>query len=151
MDEYISKPISMDELKEIMGQWVRFDEFKTAYAENPEPDRSETVNLRQLRNMTENDMKMEKELLTLFAKQAEKNLTALHDNCTGGENEAWVEAAHMFKGGAANIGAEKLCYLCHEAQRMKNGTAAERTVLFEKIHHEFGHVRDYLQKTGLLG
>lgn len=45
MDEYVSKPISMDELKEVLGQWLRFE------APGAAPD-ADAVDLSQLRVIT---------------------------------------------------------------------------------------------------
>lgn len=108
------------------------------------------VNLDQLRTFTEGDTGTEKELIHMFAEQSDKNLDILSKNCVDGKNKSWVEAAHMFKGGAAGIGAEKLRQLCNEAQGLESGTAEVRAALFDKISSEYTLVKAYLKKIGLL-
>ena len=108
------------------------------------------VDLTQLRAFTDGDKDMEKEFISVFVTQSDKNLQALSCCCIDGKCDAWVEAAHMFKGGAAAIGAKALSNLCSEAQNMPEITAAARTMLFRKIDAEYAKVNDYLRALGSL-
>jgi len=149
MDEYVSKPINIDELKEVMGQWIRFEEFTADPQEEKSMSSDAPVNLAQMRTFTEGDVETEKELIRMFIEQSDKNLEILSKNRADGENKPWTEAAHMMKGGAAGIGAEKLRQLCDEAQHHQ-GTTAEKNALFDQISGEYARVKAHLKKIGLL-
>ncbi len=148
MDDYISKPIDMDELKDILGQWLVFEnEAKMAIQSR---DESAPVDFTQMRTFTDGDIDTEKELIGVFVQQSDINAQTLKENASGQDVSAWTEAAHMMKGGAGGIGAFVLQKLCNEAQHFA-GTEEERIVLHEKIAEEYLRVKDYLKLTGLLG
>lgn len=154
MDEYISKPIGIDELKEIMGQWIRFDDLIGHEKTNEKADLAEIIvdiplDLSQLKTFSEGDVEMERELADVFRQQSDKNMETLTSSLARGDNAAWKSAAHMFKGGALGIGAAKLGALCNEAQNF-DGMPEEQKILFEKIKIEYMRVQDYMKKIGLL-
>lgn len=150
MDEYISKPIGLDELKEILGQWIRFDDLvESAKASFMEPPADAPLDMSQLKTFSEGDIEMEKELILVYAQQSDKNMAALTSALDSSDTQAWQSAAHMFKGGSLGIGAKKLGALCNEAQHF-TGTQPEQVILFEKIKSEYTCVKDYLGKIGLL-
>jgi len=148
MDDYISKPVNIDELKEVLGQWIRFE---TPSADKNDKKRTEMdegaspVNLTQLRTFTDGDADTEREFIGIFIQQSDKNIKILEESQANQAGEAWREAAHMFKGGAGGVGAEALRKLCDEAQHLDLEAAEERKVLFAKIKSEYEHVRKYLK------
>jgi len=144
MDDYISKPIDMDELQDILGQWIKM-RFDTVSGDQFDP-----VDLTQLHILSNGDLTFEKELGRAFIIQSDKNLSILEANCAGAESHEWVEAAHMFKGSANGIGAAKLGLLCAEAQAQVSASAEERKALLDEIKAEYRRVQHYLDKTGLL-
>lgn len=154
MDDYVSKPIDLDELQDILSQWVKFPEtLLERDAEKGERDddsrqsvsESPPVDLSMLDTFTNGDHEMEEELINLFLSQSDKNIKTLEENCTEGKNEAWREAAHQFKGGAANVGAAILSSLCAQAQEMEVSTASERSAIYQRIQGAFKEVRTYLE------
>ncbi len=151
MDEYISKPINIEELKEVLSQWITFY-TGSSIDKLGEPMSNDTppVDLTMLRTLTGGDSEIEKELMKTFVEQSDKNLETLkaNDNADG-ENKPWTEAAHMLKGGSGSIGAEELRQLCSTAQLYK-GDSAGRLSLFQKIDKEYARVKEHLKKEGLL-
>jgi len=154
MDEYLSKPINMDELKETLSQWIFFGEnasdivnlMKDAMAM---PETSAPVDLSDLRSFTEGDQETEKEMILMFVTQSDKNVALLAENRSGEDEKTWVDAAHMLKGGAGGVGADMLRQLCDKAQFF-SGTAEERGVLFGQISAEYDRVKSHLHGLGLL-
>ena len=150
MDEYISKPINVDELKEVMGQWIAFkkpaDSAKDAL---PASNGNMPLDLSMLKSFSEGDVEMEKKLVGAFVDQSDKNLKMLAENRANTGAKAWQETAHMLKGGASGIGANGLASLCNEAQHFE-GTSLEQAALFEKINGEYARVKDHLKGIGLL-
>lgn len=107
------------------------------------------LDLTLLRTFLEGDAEQERLLLCSYVKQADENMRILGDNRTSVGAKEWHETAHMLKGGASAIGADILSKLCHEAQDFR-GTASEQDLLFQRIHHEYLRVREYLINAGLL-
>ncbi len=114
--------------------------------ESPQPP----VDLVQLRAFTEGDIEFEKQCIGVFLNQSNENLRVLGETCIDGRSEVWVETAHMFKGGAASIGAVVLSKLCCDAQYLADATADQRKTFFQKIKDEYQKVTDYLKDTGSL-
>lgn len=154
MDDYISKPVDIDELKEVLRQWIRFSDDEVtakekAMVENEVPAKSQVatiVDLSHLRAFTGDDRDMEKEFIRVFIEQSDVNVRDLEKSqAEQGQGKIWQEAAHMFKGAAAGIGAEGLRALCDQAQHLDISAVQERPRLFEQIKTEYENVKDYLK------
>lgn len=150
MDEYISKPINIDELKEVLGQWVCFEDKngngKTDQSVSPT---DAPLDLSVIKEFSEGDVEMEKQLMRAYVTQSDKNMKVLAENRMNAGATPWREAAHMFKGGSSGIGAKTLSELCDQAQLFQ-GTVQEQAALFEKIDSEYNRLKDHLKKIGLL-
>ena len=153
MDEYISKPINIDELTEVLGQWLLFkggaENKESKKGELPSPDSNVPLDLSILKTFSDGDKEVEKKLVGVYVVQSDKNLKTLAENSTNTGAKAWHDSAHMFKGGSSGIGANVLAELCKEAQHFE-GEAQEQAALFEKINGEYTRVKDQLKKIGLL-
>jgi signal transduction histidine kinase/NO-binding membrane sensor protein with MHYT domain/DNA-binding response OmpR family regulator len=149
MDEYISKPINSDELREILGEWIKFEEFVARQAPPSLPATESLLDLSKLKSFSEGDVEIEKELIHVFIRQSEINLETLKQHRTGDNINAWQEAGHMLKGGASSIGADRLAALCQKAQHMSDVDSA-RSALFADITAEYEQVKMQLKKLGLL-
>ncbi|MDD4615807.1 MAG: ATP-binding protein [Alphaproteobacteria bacterium] len=147
MDEYVKKPINIDELKEVLSQWIVFDSDDISAGKMP--GINAPVDLTSLRALTDGEEEVEKELMKAFIAQTDKNLETMTENCeVEGENKPWGEAAHMLKGASGSIGAEGLRELATEAQFF-NGDSFARRKLLEKIKTEYARVKEYLVQEGL--
>jgi CheY-like chemotaxis protein/two-component sensor histidine kinase len=148
MDDYISKPIVMEELAKLMGQWIAFPD--TVSTPRVSDDIQPCLDLARLRDFSEGDAAMERELAAMFVMQSEIDMQVLAANRSEGPNRAWSEAAHMLKGGAGGIGAETLRILCAEAQTMEDVPATAREALFAEIETAYAAVKTALYRKGLL-
>ncbi|MCE9508100.1 MAG: response regulator [Alphaproteobacteria bacterium] len=147
MDDYISKPINPDELRHIMSRWITFpgENDDTGAGEKSSVSAgTPSGGLAALREFADNEADMRK-LVTVFTQETEENLNELRENCSDGYNQAWAEAAHKLKGGAATLKAEKLRALCEQARKMENAAAIERQAVLDKIQAAYDEV-----KSGLL-
>ncbi|MEJ0062560.1 MAG: ATP-binding protein [Alphaproteobacteria bacterium] len=151
MDEYISKPVNIEELKEVLGQWVAFKDTVEHGADEapPPPGDSDPLDLSVLKTFSDGNVEVEKKLVGAYIDQSDKNLKVLAENRTNTSARAWHETAHMFKGGSSGIGASLLAGLCSQAQHF-SGAPADQAALFEKIDGEYSRVKDYLKKIGLM-
>jgi len=148
MDDYISKPLIIEELMRLMGQWI--DLTGDTLAASSRGGLLSCIDLTQMRSFTDGDMAAERELIHNFISQSDKNIVRLTANRIEGSAVAWVEAAHMLKGGAAGIGAVELSRLCAIAQEMATATAAERNSLLLQIENAYANVKQALQVEGIL-
>ncbi len=144
MDEYISKPIIIDDMADLIGQWVELPEKATPSSKS-QGMVDASVNLSAMRSFTDGDKNLEKQLIESFLQQSEKNMSIFKDNLISGESTPWIEAAHMLKGGAAGVGAERLSELCEKAQSMKAVSADERVQIFKQIENAYALVSQALQ------
>jgi CheY-like chemotaxis protein/HPt (histidine-containing phosphotransfer) domain-containing protein len=149
MDEYISKPINIDELKEVLGQWIAFPDLAKNEKEETPADETASVDLSILKTFSEGDTELEKKFIGIFVVQSDKNIKTLAENRANADTKPWHDAAHMFKGGSSSIGANQLAALCNQAEHFE-GTAEEKVALFEKIDSEYARVQAHLKKIGYL-
>jgi|GEM_PF-754536 len=145
MDDYISKPIDIDELTDIMSQWVKFPNKENIRAGNKD-GKEQLIDLSLLDTFTNGDKEVEKEFLNLFLMQSDKNLLTLKANLVDGECKDWVEAAHQLKGGAANMGAERLRALSEMSQNMHNASAKDREKIYNDIEEIFIKIKKYINE-----
>ncbi len=156
MDDYVSKPVDRDELKNILGQWIRFPaenkDIPLSATPAPPPVLTPTFafDFSAIREYSNGDPQMEKRLVRIFTEQSDENIQVLDRQCTAGENKAWCEAAHMLKGGSAGIGAIGLSALAEKAQHMKDATAEERQALLTQIASEYHQLKRHFAAAKLL-
>ncbi len=157
MTDYVSKPINLDALKRILSQWLLFAGSAPAphgllEAEVEEGGNAESpvIDLSQLRGFTGGNIEEEREFITVLIEQSDKNMAMLEATSTMEISAAWREAAHMFKGGAAGIGAKRLSGLCSQAQHMEATPGANGAPLYGAISAEYARVKQALQAEGLL-
>lgn len=124
MDDYISKPLSSDDLRHILGRWVTFPGEETAEEVAPE--------IQALRGMSESEEEM-RDIANLFIRQSDDALKILQQYCIDGASVDWTEAAHKLKGGAAVLGATRLAGLCDTAQNLHTASTEERHAVLEEI------------------
>lgn len=148
MDDYISKPIDIGNLRDILGQWLKFEDAEAPRGSAGEANSAVPVDLTVMKTFTDDDPETEKELIEAFLEQSDRNLSVLEKTRSGNGSHAWTEAAHMLKGGAAGIGAFELQRLSNEAQHFA-GTTERRAELYRKIQAEYDRVRAYLKELGL--
>lgn len=152
MNAYISKPIEIETFKQVLSQWIDFD--NTPYEDDKSQDDDDMelapVNLDNLISNSNGDDEFVKEILTLFTEQATEQITKLKTLCVDGESKEWVEVSHSLKGTAGAVGAEALRLLGATAQNMPIATAKEREFLIENIQSEYDRSKDYLIKIGRL-
>lgn len=153
MSDYISKPVDMDELKEVLAQWIRFETGENILTKETMAMPSDTaaVDLSHLRTFTGDDKEVEKEFIQAFVNQSDQNMLELKRSSSAEElGKVWTEAAHMFKGGAGGIGAEKLRLLCDKAQHLDLMAVGERGVLFRQIQNEYEKVKIFFKEEKLI-
>jgi len=150
MDDYLSKPIDADKLKNILKRWIKFEDSAAASEAVPaandisEGEKGDPIDFSYMRAFTGGNKEEEKHLFGLFFEQGLKAMQALKEHCIDGECSAWVQAAHLIKGSAAHIGATRMRMLCEKAQEQHTATAAERQRHFSMLELEMRRIRQFL-------
>lgn len=147
MDEYISKPIKADKLRNILHQWFHSEgntSTATAFTK-PEKAAPPTVDMEQLNMFTSGDMAEEKELAQLFMEQANLSIEALNLSLISNNDLEWKSAAHRFKGAAGNLGAMILHHLCKRAESHFQDAPAEKQVMLEAVIAELAQVTRFFE------
>jgi HPt (histidine-containing phosphotransfer) domain-containing protein len=106
----------------------------------------EPVDMNHLRDITDGDREIERELFSLFLSNAEECIEVLAQNCTDGENIKWRSAAHELKGSAASLGAFPMSRECHRAQVEFTSDVAEKKIMLEAIRASLKTVKEFLDK-----
>lgn len=97
-------------------------------------------------------IEMFKEIVELFLKIAPTQIASIENCASKSDYERLVESAHLFKSGAANIGAEKLAYLVSTIEqyaREKNLPSIRELVSLLAEYYE--ETKDVLQTEFCLG
>lgn len=144
MDDYLSKPLRANHLKNILETWFILDASKAVITKSPVimPKEAEEapVDMDQLRIFTDGDLQEEKELTTLFIEQAHAMIDILSKSTGDDEMEAWRSAAHRFKGSSGNLGATKLHHLCKHAELHFEDIEAKKLEMLAAIKAETARV-----------
>lgn len=148
MNEYLSKPIDMDQLQRVLSQWILFSntpQSKAPVSEAPVTDNQAPIDLSIMRSFTNGNTVLEKELLQVFIEQTDENMALLRQHASHeSEVTQWCDVAHMIKGGAGSIGAAALTKLADQAQYMHEATHQARQEKQEEIEQSYQQVRSYI-------
>ncbi|TNE32593.1 MAG: response regulator [Alphaproteobacteria bacterium] len=146
MNDYLSKPIDKDELRDVLEEWFIFpDQAVLPEKKGDKKSKRAVIELSLIKEYADTPEEI-REFAEMFIAQSLESLTVLKENTKAGENTLWVEVAHKLKGGAGMWGAETLRLLCEKAQNMNPATAKERKALYTKIEKEYQRVEKELKK-----
>jgi HPt (histidine-containing phosphotransfer) domain-containing protein len=105
----------------------------------------QTVDLSNLRSVTDGDKELERELFEQFIMESGKLVTNLKSLCNSdADNESWRRTAHALQGISLNLGAETLGGLGRIGQDEFSAGAGRKQELVEKITLEYSRVVDFL-------
>ena len=148
MDDYLSKPVKADALREMLGRWVK-------PADSPAPDvvssngsagaknggaidRSVISGLREMQQPGKPDFVTE--VIDLFLDDAALQLDQLREALSADDRPARRRLAHLIKGSSANIGADRMAKLLEELENTDtDATRANST--FTILESEFTQVK----------
>jgi histidine phosphotransfer protein HptB len=105
----------------------------------------QTLDLTNLRNVTDSDAELERELFNEFIRSSNNLLENLHACLQEGGNEPWQKISHAFKGLSMNLGAKHLAELCRKSQDSWERPDSEKAELLNKIREEHIKVLQALQ------
>lgn len=108
--------------------------------------KSPAVDLSCLRELTNGDAELERQLFAEYIRAGEGFIKILAQSLEEAQSESWRKAAHAFKGLSLNLGAESLGNLCKDAQINHTTDAASKARMLKHIEAEFVEVKHFLTK-----
>lgn len=105
-----------------------------------------SVNFNNLQEITGGDPAMESELFELFLSSSVDCINGLRDALASGDEKAWRNHAHAFKGISFNLGAAPLGDICKKAQEeFQSSNDAKKTMLAD-MEAEMENVKKALKE-----
>lgn len=111
MDDYVSKPIRKDELRDKMTKWLP-----------EEPVDTNQIDLTYLTEIAGDDMEFQREVLAAYAEGLPPMLHELREAAERGDRDVAYRVAHTLKGSSRSVGANLFALVCERAEEAaKNG------------------------------
>ena len=131
MDDYLSKPVDLKKLGDILLRWdVTLD----------------PAVIQGLRDLAGEETKLVRDVIDQFLKDAPKRLAALSAAAKEGDAKGLEKASHALKGASGNIGAKALWAICEEIEeRARKGDAEKVDGPLEALNEEFEKLRGELE------
>lgn len=138
MNDYISKPVDIEKLRDILRKWQFFEiseslEESTVSIIESQEKTDTIVDWERLKLMTDNNLDETKEMIDLFTRYASETLVSLKDALEKGDPENWEKSAHKLKGSSANFGACALSNVCELAEKSGNEVLVQKRAIYDSI------------------
>ena len=151
MDDYISKPVMLDELEAMIKKWgSRTSSAAQNAKEGGQPMASASVDFERLEHLKELSRRRDPELfgklLRSFLTDAPMRIGTLKKAMEGGDTETLFTAAHSLKGISGNLGARAMTTLSERLQVMGNAHSTDGAgELITELEQEFRQVKSELE------
>jgi len=150
MDDYVSKPVELADLKAALGRWMgAADEDDVAEAPATSLgipagtlDPEVVATLRGLTVEGQPDAFVT--LMTLFSTSSTALLETLRDAMARADAEGVARVAHTLKGSAANVGAVRLADACRRLEESLPGGMGAAAAAVVQVEAAFGQVEAWL-------
>jgi CheY-like chemotaxis protein/HPt (histidine-containing phosphotransfer) domain-containing protein len=160
MDDYLSKPVRPDDLRNIIEKWGKTlissastDEACETSSAGSACDKDNALNSKRsildwerLMELADNDRDMLKELVALYIDETEKQMEQLGAAVASHSAHEVRRLAHKCAGGSATIGVGRLVPLLRELEvRGEGGNLDGTEPLYEQARKEFMILRGHLE------
>jgi len=157
MDDYISKPVRLEDLEMALARWVSGDGTVVESRQQSAPptappdalapplDPAVTARLCELAAAT--DQSVLSEIYEAFLSSAVDYLAAIREGAAINDAEGLRKAVHAFRGASANIGAQHLAELCRQLEALGEAGRVDGAVeSLEQLEQEFARVRNEVEE-----
>jgi CheY-like chemotaxis protein len=160
MDDYLTKPASMEALRTVLRRWIRPDTETPqngesgghVYAQPLDPTRLESMPIlddASIAMLRDPDLGGEPEFLVevvdAFLDDAPPRLETIKSTLASGDGDGLGRAAHSLKGSSGNFGAARLQALCADVEQCaRAGQLGGLEPLVERLEAEYALVADQL-------
>ncbi|CAG0930770.1 partial two-component system, NarL family, sensor histidine kinase EvgS, partial [Planctomycetaceae bacterium] len=156
MDDFLSKPVILDDLADKLREWVRRPQGGAParpIAETPvvPPMRLDHARLRHLRDLgVKQDPGMFERILQSFLEDAPQRIVTMWHGLETGDAEKFFAAAHSLKGISGNLGAMIMMSMCQRLQTVgHSGMLTGAESMIRELEAEFETVQSELRETYL--
>ena len=163
MDDFVSKPVRVEELRRVLGAlhlpgWRATATAPTVSASpqipvSPPPDTvaPPPYDRSRLRETVGVSEELERELAELLLQDVAQSITQIEQACAAGDAPTARRAAHSIKGGAANVGARPLAALAGQVESdAAHGDLEATAGGLPGIRAELARLREFLTQLGLV-
>jgi signal transduction histidine kinase/CheY-like chemotaxis protein len=164
MNEYISKPFSMDHLRAVLISWLQPAPTRSTVEQpaaqptvrlvpatpEPESEASLIVDVKAWKSITSlqkpGKEDMLAKILTLFLADSQQLVDKLHGGIAAGDAMVVNQAAHSLKGRSSVLGALSLATLCQQFETLgRQGQLNEAEPLLNQLDAAFDHASQLFQ------
>ncbi|MFB8790127.1 MAG: PAS domain S-box protein [Potamolinea sp.] len=144
MDDYISKPVTLEALEMVLERWVRSRvwDLGIAIADSPRqrvslshliPSEDLPVNLEILNELSRGDTEFQRELLEVFLEDALTHIEEMKIAIATGDFVTLIRRAHQLKGASATVAIRKMPEIAASIEQMaqENQLFGADTLLIE--------------------
>ena len=114
--EVISKPLGMDELKQVLVKWspqqVTTRTTSASVAQAPQSASAEAIDLAVLTEVVGDNIEAHHRLLRTYVDALPETLDIIQQACNAGNHDQLGEYAHRLKSSSSSLGATQLASLC---------------------------------------
>ena len=151
MDDYLSKPLSVQKLKQIMKRWSSFqikeshtmleireplDEGKSIQFDGKPFDLDVLDAIQALGGQNDPDFLLR--IIQRFIRETQERLETLEKAVSIGDSTLLERTAHSLKGSSGSIGARRMAQLCARLERYgSEGDMHEVTIVLRDINAEY--------------
>jgi signal transduction histidine kinase/CheY-like chemotaxis protein/HPt (histidine-containing phosphotransfer) domain-containing protein len=158
MDDYLSKPFSLQELAAVIGRWMALPLVATVHHDD-EPPRLPRESVEVIQRDVINRVALEKirmlsrergdalvqKVINAYVDDTPQQLSTLRRAIDGMDTGNVRRIAHTLKSASTNVGAEALAALCKEMEHLGRADTTEGAgSLLNNMEQEFEAVRDSL-------
>jgi PAS domain S-box-containing protein len=156
MDDYLSKPVKLETLHQILEQWIVFTDKPVRILPEGSNNHSQEETLEIVDASVLADLaslqqpgkpNLVHKLTNLFIEGTTKNLSALRNAAAEADPVAIKREAHSIKGSSGNIGARQMAALCKELEQ-KAHLNTEAEFLISQLERGFKKVVEVLGEMG---
>jgi HPt (histidine-containing phosphotransfer) domain-containing protein len=151
MDDYISKPVNIEDLAAIIERWTptgsaREETTKTNGAE----DRGDVIDVRAMASLRalnqKGDGRLLEELIDSFIADTPRQLVVMREAIAQGDATSLYKAAHLLKGSSGSLGARRAVDLCDIIEQQgRAGSLASASGLVAVLEEELVRVQQALE------
>ncbi|MDH4252618.1 MAG: response regulator, partial [Nitrospira sp.] len=164
MNEYISKPFSMDDLRAVLTSWLQPAPTQSTVEQpapqptvtlvpvTPEPESEACliVDVKAWKSITSLQKPGKEDILakilTLYLAHSQQLVDTLHQGMNAGDATAVNQSAHSLKSRSAVLGALSLATLCQQFETLsRQGQLKEAEPLQDQLDAAFDHASQFFQ------
>ena len=144
MDDYISKPVRIDEMEAAIGRGLKSIADARENTDAEILDAEVMKGVRDLRTPGEIDPLTE--LIDLFLHDTPIRIAKILDNFKAGDPVELERAVHSLKGSASNLGAKALAEACGEVMNISRSGKVPEAAAVARILSEFDRLKPQLER-----